>query len=79
MPPERGEKLLHLGRRWLKGGELVSVLVHPAHFVVAPPLVVGERFVERAVPGETRVNGFSQQLGVAEGVADPLRGEGSLW
>src|SRR4051812_22167186 len=70
---ERAEKLLHLHCWRLKGGELLSQLVHRHDLVVALPLVPGQGLVQWLLTAETCIDSPGQQLGVAESICDPLR------
>src|SRR5262249_34992316 len=73
--PQGGEELLLLGRRRLERGKLAGQLVERHRGLVAPSLIVREGFLQRTTAREPLVTRLDQQLGSAEGVSDPLRGD----
>src|SRR3712207_8994733 len=49
-------ELLHVRRRGLHGGQLAGEVVHGHHLLVAPPLVAGQRLLQRLAAGEAGVD-----------------------
>ena len=67
----RGDQLLQVGRRRLELREVAGELVERQRLLVALPLVAGQGVLVGPASCEAVVEGRRQQLGVAEGVADP--------
>src|SRR6266508_5881640 len=71
LPCTAPSTLLHLGRR-LEGRDLGGELVHRQHLLVARGLVLAHGDLEGAGTGQRLLQRRGAQLGVPEGVVDPM-------